>query len=79
MTRQTALDTASSTHSELLLESEDDEGDDVVIHHFYFDAWPDHGVPHGAGVTKLLQLLEAVYGLREENGGQDHCELWVHW
>jgi hypothetical protein len=24
-------------------------------------------------------LLKEVVRVRDENGGQDNCELWVHW
>lgn len=44
--------------------------------HYYYDAWPDHGVPKGIEVQRLKNLVLEVGKKREELGG---CEVWVHW
>jgi hypothetical protein len=44
--------------------------------HYYFDAWPDHGVPDGIAVKRLKALILEVGRKREELGD---CEVWVHW
>jgi protein-tyrosine phosphatase len=44
--------------------------------HYYFDAWPDHGVPEGIAIKRLKALVLEVGRKREELGD---CEVWVHW
>jgi protein tyrosine phosphatase len=46
------------------------------LYHYYFDAWPDHGVPEGIAVQRLKALVLEVGRKREELGD---CEVWVHW
>jgi protein-tyrosine phosphatase len=46
------------------------------IWHYYFDAWPDHGVPEGISIERLKALVLEVGRKREELGD---CEVWVHW
>lgn len=65
-----------STHTTLRLVGNDRE---TAIHHYMFDHWPDHGVPSAEGVTLLKNLVFKVGKLREELGGVDECEVWVHW
>lgn len=54
-------------------------GDDMDVHHYLFKQWPDYGVPEGAAVGALKELLKEVHAQRESLGGQDACEVWVHW
>lgn len=58
--------------------------DDMLVHHFYFDSWPDHGVPDGESLEALQNLIRQVAALRDQHGdaevhGQDVVETWVHW
>lgn len=71
-TSQTTLNNLSSTLTELRLR----EADAMMIYHYHFTAWPDHGVPEGDQVGALKRLVYAVGRHREELGG---CEVWVHW
>ncbi|BEI81212.1 hypothetical protein CcaverHIS002_0203720 [Cutaneotrichosporon cavernicola] len=51
------------------------EGEHVMtLHHYYFGAWPDHGVPEGKAVVQLRSLVREVRELAEREG----CEVWVH-
>jgi protein-tyrosine phosphatase len=62
----------------LQLSRDDAQDEAVTIHHYYFDAWPDHGVPTGDAVEKLRKLVYQIGQKREELGGEE-CEVWVHW
>ncbi|WVQ95311.1 hypothetical protein IAU59_002406 [Kwoniella sp. CBS 9459] len=46
----------------------------VTIHHYHFDAWPDHGVPTGKDVTALRNLILQV----EQERKKLSAEVWVH-
>jgi hypothetical protein len=59
----------SSTVTELTL------GGDMTLWHYYFDAWPDHGVPKGMQVEALRSLVKEVSRRREA----ELCEVWIHW
>ncbi|KAL1412507.1 hypothetical protein Q8F55_000253 [Vanrija albida] len=59
------------------------DAEDMLVHHFYFDSWPDHGVPDGESLDALQNLIRRVASLRDEHGGdevhgQDVVETWVH-
>ncbi|WRT70823.1 uncharacterized protein IL334_007822 [Kwoniella shivajii] len=69
MAKQERRDSISSNVSELLLGQEDV----VRVHHYHFDAWPDHGVPEGKGVEALSKLVEEV----EQRKESLDCELIV--
>ncbi|WVR08701.1 hypothetical protein IAU60_005759 [Kwoniella sp. DSM 27419] len=47
---------------------------DMTVHHYHFDAWPDHGVPEGSGVGALKGLVLEV----EQKKKDLDCEVWVH-
>lgn len=51
------------------------DGEKMRLHHYYFSAWPDHGVPKGDQVDALAKLVDEVRRQWEELG----CEVWVHW
>ncbi len=51
----------------------------MMLWHYHFDAWPDHGVPRGKGVNALVALVKEIGRRRNELGGVDGCEVWVHW
>nr|ODN96769.1 hypothetical protein L204_03478 [Cryptococcus depauperatus CBS 7855] len=64
------LEKLSSVTTEITL-----EGDrQVAVHHYHFDAWPDHGVPKGSAVRALKALVEEIEDKRKTLG----CEVWVH-
>ncbi|TYJ52041.1 hypothetical protein B9479_007370 [Cryptococcus floricola] len=65
------LEGLSSTLSEMVLQGEDRS---VNLHHYHFDAWPDHGVPKGPGVQALRALVLEIEAKRKELD----CEVWVH-
>nr|XP_019050776.1 hypothetical protein I302_01218 [Kwoniella bestiolae CBS 10118]OCF29706.1 hypothetical protein I302_01218 [Kwoniella bestiolae CBS 10118] len=46
----------------------------VTVHHYHFDAWPDHGVPQGEGVEALSKLIDEIQQRKDSLG----CEVWVH-
>ncbi|OCF35866.1 hypothetical protein I317_07280 [Kwoniella heveanensis CBS 569] len=56
-------------------QSTKDAGEEAVtIHHYHFDAWPDHGVPTGQDVAALRNLVLEVERKRKELSS----EVWVH-
>ena len=65
----------------LSLNTEDAVNDveDVTLWHYHFQDWRDHGVPSGHAVDELRKLVLEVQRKREESGGGDSCEVWVHW
>jgi protein tyrosine phosphatase len=66
-------------HSLLRVSDSNGSDDDMTVHHYLFEQWPDHGVPQGESIVALKQLLKEVHAQRAALGGQDSCELWVHW
>ena len=48
----------------------------LMIWHYAFDAWPDHGVPTGPANAALWGLVQEV---DRQRGCLDDCEVWVHW
>ncbi|WVF67739.1 hypothetical protein IAT40_002498 [Kwoniella sp. CBS 6097] len=63
-----------SPQSSSQTQSRDGGGGAVTIHHYHFDAWPDHGVPKGKDVTALRNLVTEV----EEKRKELSSEVWVH-
>jgi hypothetical protein len=51
----------------------------MLVDHYLFTQWPDHGVPEGSAVSRLRGLLKEVHARQTELGGQKQCEVWVHW
>lgn len=47
----------------------------MTLHHYFYGAWPDHGVPEGKAVAQLSALVREVREKAEREG----CEVWVHW
>ena len=46
---------------------------DFTVEHYYFGAWPDHGVPQGKSVDQLRNLVLEIERVRGD------AEVWVHW
>lgn len=60
--------------------SQEDELDEAMtVWHYHFDAWPDHGVPAGKSVEALRALVMEIGRHRDELGGVNTSEVWVHW
>ena len=51
----------------------------MTVWHYHFDGWPDHGVPLATSQESLRALVMEVGRHRDELGGMDECEVWVHW
>lgn len=52
-----------------------DDTDAITLHHYFYGAWPDHGVPEGKAVSQLRALVIEV----REEARKHGCEVWVHW
>ncbi|ORX40921.1 protein-tyrosine phosphatase-like protein [Kockovaella imperatae] len=61
----TWLPSAGTSLSELKLE-------DMVLYHYHFKGWSDHGVPKNT--SELRQLVMDVHAKQQEA----NCEVWVH-
>jgi protein-tyrosine phosphatase len=61
------------THSKLKLT--DSQDGSMIVHHFLFHAWPDHGVPETEeDVNALKNLLETSSKLQQT----EQCEVYVN-
>ncbi|GMK57063.1 hypothetical protein CspeluHIS016_0309030 [Cutaneotrichosporon spelunceum] len=61
-------------YTQIALRSEGAQGVlEMTLHHYFFGAWPDHGVPEGKAVVQLRALVREVRELAEQG-----CEVWVH-
>lgn len=63
---------ATYTELELALAGEPEP---MTLHHYFYGAWPDHGVPEGKAVSQLRTLVLEVRELARRHA----CEVWVHW
>lgn len=52
-----------------------DDKDAITLHHYFYGAWPDHGVPEGKAVAQLRALVLEVRKVAKTHG----AEVWVHW
>jgi protein-tyrosine phosphatase len=51
------------------------DGDSAMtLHHYFYGAWPDHGVPEGKALAQLRALVREV----RDTAAREACEVWVH-
>ncbi|EIW70073.1 hypothetical protein TREMEDRAFT_61835 [Tremella mesenterica DSM 1558] len=81
---QTGISTSSSTfgmgeeiRSPTTTSTTGKKVEEILIWHYHFHGWPDHGIPSGQGVKSLVKLIQTVREKRLQLGG-DKCEVWVH-